>query len=67
METHIYYRGYTIEPSAVPGFLYYETNQGIQHNVDYDGERYTYKGNCKWSYSVDYAKSEIDYLLIDKK
>jgi hypothetical protein len=62
------YRGYSIEPdfrnpySNVPEFMYYPTEQGVQHDADYDGESYRYCGNCKWSNSIEEAKAEIDDL-----
>lgn len=64
------YRGYTIKPdfrnpySNDPDFMFYKTDEGIQHDADLDGEDYRYCGNCKWSPTLEDAKDEIDELIL---
>lgn len=67
MET---YRGYTIDfdnyrssNSRRPEFIFYLTEEGIQHDGDSDCDGYFYCGNCKWAGSVEEAKEEIDEIL----
>jgi hypothetical protein len=64
----IEYRGYTIDEhwelyAQAPNFMFYPSDEGIQHDADYDGESYKYSGNCQWAESVDEAKDEIDSFL----
>lgn len=59
------YKTYTIEedqrnPYGKPEFMYYLTEDGVQHDADYDGESYKYCGNCKWASTLAEAKDEID-------
>ena len=67
----IQYRGYTIQHdwrnpySNTPEFMFYETARGIDHDADYDGESYTYCGNCKWAQTIEDAKAEIDDILLE--
>lgn len=63
------YKNYTIEEdyrnpySNEPEFMYYKTEEGVQHDADCkDGESFTYTGNCQWASSLEDAKLEIDYL-----
>lgn len=59
----IFYRGYSIEKDSsgmYPGwFMYYPTEQGVQHDADMDGEDYHYCGNCGWASDLDQVKDEI--------
>lgn len=65
------YKGYSIELdyrnpySNKPEYMMYPTEQGIQHDADYDGEQYRYCGNCKWFSSVEDCKAEIDDLTAE--
>lgn len=62
------YKNYTIiedyrNPyNREPEFMFYLTEDGIQHDADYDGESYKYAGNCKWADSFEDAKTQIDEL-----
>lgn len=66
MENKVEYRGFTIEQdyrnpySNECEYMFYPTNEGIQHDADQDGDDMVYCGNCKWAYSIDEAKDEID-------
>ncbi len=68
MSTPVEYKGYTIQEdyrnpySNKPEFMFYLTEQGVQHDADYDGEQYKYCGNCKWADSIEEAKEEIDEI-----
>lgn len=59
------YRGYTIEPdyrnpySNKPEFMFYPTEQGIDHDYDLVGEYYKYCGNCGWADTIEEAKDAI--------
>lgn len=63
------YRTYTIEEdfrnpySNKPDFMYYITEQGIQHDADLRNGDLVYCGNCKWASSLQDAKDEIDELI----
>lgn len=62
------YKGYTIELdyrnpySSKPEYMFYPTEQGIQHDADYDGEQYRYCGNCRWNTTIEDCEAEIDEL-----
>lgn len=65
------YKTYTIEPdysripyNKDPQYMFYPTEQGIDHDADYDGESYRYCGNCKWADSIDEAKDSIDEIIM---
>ena len=69
-ENEIQYRGYTIVEDyqrdpyrKEPYFMYYPTEQGVQHDADFDGDGFKYCGNCKWEDSLDAAIGEIDIFL----
>lgn len=57
------YRGFKIEEDNgnyhSPKYIYYPASEGIQHDYDYDDERYRYCGNCGWADSIDEAKDAI--------
>lgn len=62
------YKDYTIiedqrNPYRKPEFMFYITDDGIQHDADYDGESFKYTGNCKWADSLEEAKEEIEELI----
>lgn len=63
------YKGYSIQqdwrnPYATePEFMFYKTDQGIQHDADGDSEGWKYTGNCKWCDSIEECKLEIDELV----
>lgn len=65
----IEYRGYTIEPNfrnpyrVEPEFMYYPTEEGIQHDADCDEHGMVYTGNCKWADSLEDAKECIDWTI----
>jgi hypothetical protein len=60
------YKGYTIEPdfrnpySRNPEYMFYPTEEGVQHDADLVGEDYKYCGNCQWADTVEEAKILID-------
>jgi hypothetical protein len=57
------YRGYTIQKSDREydnGLMFFLTEQGIDHDYDYDDGSYHYCGNCEYVDSVEEAKAEID-------
>lgn len=64
----IEYRGFTIQEdfrnpySKNPEYMFYPTEQGIQHDAESNGEDMKYCGNCLWESSIDEAKAEIDEL-----
>lgn len=65
------YKGYTISPDSeypysLQRYLYYPTEQGIDHDYDYDGDGYCYCGNCKWAGSIEEAKDMIDDFLTEQ-
>lgn len=73
MSVPMTYRGYTIE-SCVRGydanignFMFYPTEQGVDHDADYDGESYKYCGNCRWADSIEEAKDEIFEKVMTEK
>lgn len=49
------YKSYTM-------FMYFPTARGIDHDAYYDGDGYTYCGNCRWADSIEEAKDEIDEI-----
>jgi hypothetical protein len=65
------YRGYTIQKdwrnpySNTPDFMFYLTEQGVDHDGDFDGEDWHYCGNCRWASSLEDAKAEIDELILE--
>jgi hypothetical protein len=65
----IKYRNYTIQEdfrnpySSKPEYMFYPTAEGIDHDADCDGEGYYYTGNCKWTYTLEDAKAEIDAII----
>ncbi len=59
------YKGFTIQPDYSGynfRYMFYPTEQGIQHDGEFDGEDFKYTGNCDFADSVDHAK-----ILIDEK
>lgn len=60
------YKDYTIQEdyrnpySIKPEYMYFLTDDGVQHDGDYDGESFKYCGNCSWADSLEEAKAEID-------
>jgi hypothetical protein len=61
------YKGYSIEQDpdydySGHSIIIYPTEQGIQHDEDFNGERTKYCGNCKWADSVEEAKEIIDEI-----
>lgn len=61
------YKSYTIDtdtnyPYSLGQYIFYPTEQGIDHDADYDGDGYTYCGNCKWADSIEEAKELIDEI-----
>lgn len=68
----IEYRGYTIKEdyrnpySSRPEFMFFPTEEGEQHDADYNGESYKYTGNCQWTDSLHWAKVEIDCIIAEK-
>lgn len=66
----ITYKGFTIQkdqrnPYGDAEFMFYPTEEGVQHDADCDGESYKYCGNCKWASTLEEAKNEIDDKLYD--
>lgn len=71
-ETPIEYKSYSIQkdqrnPYGSVEFMYYPTEQGVQHDADYDGEQYKYTGNCAWASTIEEAKSEIDERIAEQE
>jgi hypothetical protein len=68
----IHYRGFTIQQdyrnpySNVPEYMFFPTEQGEEHDADYDDGSWHYTGNCKWEDSIQEAKSEIDVLIAER-
>lgn len=64
-ETTITYRGYTIQKdwrnpySKAPEYMFYPTEEGIQHDGDLVGEDMVYCGNCQWASSIEEAVDTI--------
>lgn len=62
------YKSYTIEEdyrnpySKKPEFMFYPTEEGVQHDADYVNESYRYCGNCKWADSMEEAVEIIDEI-----
>ncbi len=44
-------------------FMFFKTDEGIQHDADMDGDHITYTGNCQWADSLEEAMEEIDELV----
>jgi hypothetical protein len=68
----IHYKGHTIQIDPVETdnwrqtrFVIFPTNQGIDHDGDFDGESWHYCGNCKWAGSIEDAKDQIDEMSDD--
>jgi hypothetical protein len=67
------YKTYTIQEDfrnpyrKEPEYMFYPTEQGIDHDADYDGESFKYCGNCKWTDSIDEAKDSIDEIIMEAK
>jgi hypothetical protein len=67
------YRTYTIEPdhrnpyAQKPDWMFYPTEEGIQHDADLDGDDMKYCGNCKWASTLEEAQQEIDDLIIESQ
>lgn len=65
----IFYKGYTIEEdyrnpyNKDPEYMFYPTEQGVDHDADGDSEGYRYTGNCKWTDDVLTAKLLIDEVV----
>lgn len=63
------YKGYTIQEredtyyKGMCPFVLFPTEQGIQHDYDYNGSGNTYCGNCKWADSIEEAKEMIDEII----
>lgn len=69
INNQILFKGYTIEldygnPYNRAEFMFFPTEQGAQHDADYDGERYKYCGNCEWADSLEEAKDAIDEIIM---
>lgn len=69
MET-IFYKGYTIQEdsnrnpySKTPELMFYKTDQGVNHDYDYDNESWKYCGNCTWTDNLEDAKAQIDIWI----
>jgi hypothetical protein len=68
----IFYKGYTIEEdhrnpyNKDPEYMFYPTEQGVQHDADGDSEGWKYTGNCKWTDSMEDAKDQISELVIQQ-
>lgn len=64
------YKGYTIQEdyrnhyNKEPEFMFYPTEQGIQHDADGDSEGWRYTGNCKWADSIEEAKDQISEIVM---
>ena len=63
------YNGYTIEIDkdrtynmGHEEYIFYKTDEGIQHDGDFDGQDWHYCGNCKWAGSIEDAKDQIDEM-----
>ena len=62
------YKGYTIEHdwnnpySSEPQFMFYPTEEGLSHDMDWEGEGWIYCGNALWADSLEEAKILIDEL-----
>lgn len=70
----IEYKGYTIAEdyernpyNKNPEIIFYPTDQGIDHDYDYDNESWRYCGNCKWVGSVEEAMDEIDEIVAENE
>jgi hypothetical protein len=61
------HRGYSIQmdqrnPYGPAEFMFYPTEEGVQHDADCDGESYKYCGNCRWASTLEEAKDEIEEI-----
>jgi hypothetical protein len=67
----IHYKGWTIEENPngcfVGELMAYPTEQGIQHDADFDGDRYRYCGNCLFDICIDNLKDSIDENIMMAK
>jgi hypothetical protein len=67
------YKGYTIKEdyrnpySNNPDFMFFPTEQGEQHDADGDSEGFYYRGNCKWSPTLEDAMDSIDEIIMQKQ
>lgn len=64
----IKYKSYSIEkdyeyPYSGGRYIFYPTEEGIQHDADYNGDSYKYCGNCKWCSSIEEAMLLIDEIV----
>jgi len=62
------YRGYTIvkdqrNPYGPAEYMFFLTEEGEQHDADYEDDSYHYTGNCKWASTEEEAKGMIDDIL----
>jgi hypothetical protein len=61
------YKGYTIQKDFCEyrgvRWMFYKTEEGIDHQAEQDGEDMVYCGNCRWADSIEEAKDEIDDTL----
>lgn len=44
-------------------YMFYPTEQGIQHDGDMDQDGFRYTGNCKWADSIEDAIKLIDEIV----
>lgn len=63
----IIYKSFTIQEdfsrnpyNKTPELMSYRTEQGIDHDYDYDNESWKYCGNCTWTDDLEDAKAQID-------
>jgi len=62
----IEYKGYTIQPDYSGyrwRFMFYKTEEGVQHDHDYIDGTFIYMGNCRYASSMKGAKDLIDEIV----
>jgi hypothetical protein len=66
----IHYKGYTIEEDYLinpynknPSYIFYPTEEGVNHDADGDSDGFRYCGNCKWVDDIGEAKILIDEIV----
>lgn len=63
------YKGYTIlednrNPFGATEFMFYPSDEGVQHDADMDQDGYHYCGNCGWASTIEEAKDLIDEKIM---
>lgn len=61
------YKGFTIQHDTryknQAEFMFYVTEDGVDHDMDYTGEGWKYVGNCRWAETIESAKLQIDGFI----